>query len=354
MWFLLNVFGNLFATGPLASRILSYIEPRAATVLQLCITEATRVLHGRVTRLVGILLVKLVAIGCVAGPIILGTPSRSGPWGSIIFALLVFLTVFSYREFIGFTFPRILALALAIDVTIPIVIAVQNVFPAFDTTYFVWFSLGLTMGIGSSSMSISPRDVARSLWAGVRIILPALVLLTVVAVTGMIIHGKTFGSPLLPGTIAGLIIMIGFFLWADIITGHYLIRRGLVELTLLRPYLRVMQWPAIGFVLGYILIVVWFAGLFSSIYHVHPAQSFAITNDPSTHMSWSMFLYFSFMTISTLGYGDIHPTSALTQTLTSLEVLIGIAWTIIVFAAVVAYVGPRIATIATLERDGKG
>jgi voltage-gated potassium channel Kch len=53
------------------------------------------------------------------------------------------------------------------------------------------------------------------------------------------------------------------------------------------------------------------------------------------------YLYFSLMTITSLGYGGVEPASAPTRLLVSLEVLVGIGWMVIVFAAVVAYLEGR-------------
>lgn len=40
--------------------------------------------------------------------------------------------------------------------------------------------------------------------------------------------------------------------------------------------------------------------------------------------SWPSYLYFSFITLTTLGYGDILPTSALAKSLVTLEAIIGV------------------------------
>jgi hypothetical protein len=47
------------------------------------------------------------------------------------------------------------------------------------------------------------------------------------------------------------------------------------------------------------------------------------------------------MTISTTGYGDISPRSGLAKMIASGETLIGLAWTIVVFAAVLDVVVHR-------------
>jgi len=49
-------------------------------------------------------------------------------------------------------------------------------------------------------------------------------------------------------------------------------------------------------------------------------------------MGFVNVLYFSVMTITTLGYSSIEPTSPWTQNLASLEGLLAFVWTAIVFA----------------------
>ena len=73
------------------------------------------------------------------------------------------------------------------------------------------------------------------------------------------------------------------------------------------------------------------------------AGSEAITRaaeDPSRHAT--RFLYFSFVTLTTLGYGDIAPKSDLAQMFAVAEALIGQLYLTIFVARLVAlYVGHR-------------
>ena len=119
------------------------------------------------------------------------------------------------------------------------------------------------------------------------------------------------------------------------------------------PYLRAMLVPVAGFTLGYALIAVAFAGLFASIHRLEPSGAFS--GVPAEPSFWTFF-YFSVMTMTSLGYSDLEATSQLTRFVASTEAVVGIAWMVAVFAAVIAYLQPRFAEISAskpLTRDDK-
>ena len=70
----------------------------------------------------------------------------------------------------------------------------------------------------------------------------------------------------------------------------------------------------------YLLIILIFGILFYSIYHLDPNSFYP--SDGS--LKFYDFFYFSVVTITTLGYGDIHPESLTGKILVSMEVLISI------------------------------
>jgi len=108
-------------------------------------------------------------------------------------------------------------------------------------------------------------------------------------------------------------------------------------------YLREMGTFLVGFMLGYLAIALLFAGWFWSAWRVWPADSF---NNLSADATFGDFFYFSTVTIATLGYGDITPKSALTRALVLSEVVLGVGWITVVFAAVMSHLQPRLAEVA--------
>ena len=76
-----------------------------------------------------------------------------------------------------------------------------------------------------------------------------------------------------------------------------------------------------------------FWGMLYSIVYVFDANAFSPSGETLTLFS-SMF-YFSFTTLTTLGYGDITPTIALTRTLANLEAVTGMMYPAIFIARLV-------------------
>lgn len=168
--------------------------------------------------------------------------------------------------------------------------------------------LGFFMGITMSAGFV----YSRGLWEA----LP---------VTIVLIATSTLGVPL--GTLIGL--------W---------LRPRLVKFADVWLYLREMGGFLIGFAIGYLGIALIFAAWFWSFWKISPIGSF---NGLSTNPTFGHFFYFSVITIGTLGYGDITPQSPLARALAISEVVIGIGWITVVFAAVISHLQPRLTDIAT-------
>lgn len=79
-------------------------------------------------------------------------------------------------------------------------------------------------------------------------------------------------------------------------------------------------------------------GLFAEFYqllHGYDPSSFSGVEQQQGHaLSWR-FLYFSFVTLTTLGYGDVLPLNIYAQTLTVMETVIGQFYLAILVAALV-------------------
>lgn len=97
-------------------------------------------------------------------------------------------------------------------------------------------------------------------------------------------------------------------------------------------YLKVMAKPVVAFFIGYLVIMLCFAGLYSLAY-IHDHQVFNhLKNDSLTDM-----LYYSFSIITGLGFSIIEPEKPITLFLTGLENFLGLVWVTVIFAATIAY-----------------
>ncbi|MGB8771264.1 MAG: ion channel [Candidatus Korobacteraceae bacterium] len=121
----------------------------------------------------------------------------------------------------------------------------------------------------------------------------------------------------------------------------------------LRPRLRVLvgvfrilqqMWEALlAFLLGYAAIIFIFACFYAAAWQHNRASAFQGMNMASpVPPSFGQFVYFSVVTMATLGYGDVIPSDALTRTLACVEVVIGVGWVTVVLSAASALARPRV------------
>lgn len=88
-----------------------------------------------------------------------------------------------------------------------------------------------------------------------------------------------------------------------------------------------------GAILAYLLLGIGWAGVYGLLE--------LTTHDPFDYGDWVLggataaLSYFSFVTLTTLGYGDILPLSELARTLAALEAVVGVMYAAIVVAALV-------------------
>jgi len=117
------------------------------------------------------------------------------------------------------------------------------------------------------------------------------------------------------------------------------VRVGLSDFPNIWPFLRLMCRPGLGYALGYAMIVVWFASMYASLDKLQPQQAFTVTG--TSKPQWWDFLFFAIMTFPPLGgYSVLMPHMPWAQILVAGESLVGIGWTTIVFAAILAYRTP--------------
>jgi uncharacterized membrane protein len=96
--------------------------------------------------------------------------------------------------------------------------------------------------------------------------------------------------------------------------------------------------PTLSGVLSiYLLVGMFFSFLYAAIQAADDDGFFAQVSDPER----SDFLYFSYITLSTTGYGDLTPAADLGRTVAVTEALFGQIYLVTIVALIVANLRPR-------------
>ena len=90
-----------------------------------------------------------------------------------------------------------------------------------------------------------------------------------------------------------------------------------------------------GGLCAYLLTGMAFASVYSIVEVLAPG-SYAFPGPTPGGPAWTDFVFFSFTTLTTLGYGDIRPVSDLARSLTSLESILGVFYMAILVARLVS------------------
>lgn len=98
-------------------------------------------------------------------------------------------------------------------------------------------------------------------------------------------------------------------------------------------FLRKLGRPMVAFAFGYAAIVALFGSIYGAVWRLDGAGSFSgLPGQPG----FGDFIYFSVMTAATVGYGDVAPRSGTARLLAETEIILSLAWTIVVFAALMS------------------
>jgi hypothetical protein len=90
-----------------------------------------------------------------------------------------------------------------------------------------------------------------------------------------------------------------------------------------------------GAVSVYLLIGIAFAQLYDLVETLRPGSFSAGFLEPEDSPGWTLLLFYSFMTLTTVGYGDITPATDATRSLAILEGTIGVLYVAILIARLI-------------------
>jgi voltage-gated potassium channel len=94
--------------------------------------------------------------------------------------------------------------------------------------------------------------------------------------------------------------------------------------------------PAFAFFTLYSFLVIVFAMIYRIMDRLSGGNSFLFEGEPAA-ISFSESLYFSLITMSTVGYGDITPASEAVRAITAVEIMLGILLILFGFAEIIRY-----------------
>jgi hypothetical protein len=94
--------------------------------------------------------------------------------------------------------------------------------------------------------------------------------------------------------------------------------------------------PVFSFVVVFLFIGVVFATLYAILDRLAPVPTFSVGGQAAS-LSFPDAVYFSFVTLSTIGYGDITPIGTLARFLVMAEIVFGVVLLLFAFAEIIGY-----------------
>ena len=169
-------------------------------------------------------------------------------------------------------------------------------------------------------------------------------LLVYLAATGAIVEVRGFSGIRLIGEIASLLF------WGALVypAAAFLLGRAVTRwlqprlrvYARLADYLRVMWVPIGGFAVGYLTIIVLFAGFYGMLERFQPG---AFSSAGTGVVDWLSFAFFNALAQD---YAAIVPVSVAARALVGAHLILSVGWALVLFAAVMSSIQPRLDRIA--------
>jgi hypothetical protein len=198
---------------------------------------------------------------------------------------------------------------------------VNAVWPSANTAGFQFgMFVGLVTPVPYATLDY-PNVTNKSYWKKFGAALGAAFFILIVAI------GRSYHA-VIEGIVASLVYVGG--LWLGLVLGNHLNQ----WIAALQPVFRLLKRLGrilTAFAVGYFFIILVFSAFYAAVWRLQgPGAFVGLPQDPG----FPTFLYFSLVTATTIGYGDIVPHSALARSLTGIEAVTSLAWTLVVFAAI--------------------
>ena len=118
----------------------------------------------------------------------------------------------------------------------------------------------------------------------------------------------------------------------------------------LADYLRVMWVPIGGFAVGYLTIIVLFAGFYGMLGRFSPGAF----SDGGGGPGIADWLFFSFFTALGQDFLTVSPNSVGARVLVGVHLILSAGWVVVLFAAVMTSIGPKLERIARRQGGSEG
>lgn len=156
------------------------------------------------------------------------------------------------------------------------------------------------------------RATKRRYWAG----LGLLAAIVVVVIIGLILESAGLNY-------IHLLLVLAFFIWATWLAARQVLFTGTIDVH-----------KIVGAVCIYLLLGLIWALMYLLIAEASPGAFNGLQQAP-WYDNFSQLSYYSFVTLTTLGYGDINPVSPIAQFLAYMEAIVGIFYTTILVASLI-------------------
>ncbi len=246
----------------------------------------------------------------------------------VIASIVVLVASFHYLLHSSRAFAFALANLIGIYSCVFLFFAESN----FDQVGVVGLSVGFLMPLLAFLLGSlwRRRDIQRIVLSGhmleerrfAQILFWLVPVFTIGALTFFLPHGSSRASAQAAGLFGGMLIISIIVFAVSHNVAVFLLDTGLLFEAFFQRISRLVV-PAFAFLTFYSLLVILFASFYTIVDHFSGRANFRIDGVVRA-LSFPESLYFSLTTLSTVGYGDISPTSNVVRLLIGLEIVCGI------------------------------
>lgn len=149
----------------------------------------------------------------------------------------------------------------------------------------------------------------------------------------LLLNGFAMWQPLSPN--------VDLFGHALLIVFYAVVTWGILQHIIFSHSIRVRRETLYESVCVYLLLGLLWGTLYSFIEHLSPGSFHLAPDSYSGALGWSDFLYHSFVTLTTVGYGDLVPVAPMARSFTVLEAVAGVFYTTALIARLVSVYRPE-------------